>query len=197
MTLLVPSLLQISGASLDPPPLDRAVVLVIDAQMEYVTGKLPLDGVGAALEEIAALLDLARSRAAPVIHVMQVAAPGRALFEPSGPFVAIAPQAAPRPGEVIIRKALPNAFAGTDLADRLKEIGRPDLILAGFMTHNCVYATAMSGLDHGYRNTVIAAATATRDLGDVPAAQAQRAVLAGLADRAAIVVPSVSAYSGR
>jgi len=75
---------------------------------------------------------------------------------------------------------------------RLKETGRPELILAGFMTHNCLYATAMSALDHGYRNTIVAAATGTRDLGKVPAAEVQRGALAGLSDRAAIIVPDHS-----
>lgn len=193
MTLPVPSLLALSGASLAPAPLDRAVLVIIDAQLEYVSGKLPLDGIGAALAEIAALLDLARSRAVPVIHIAHVAAPGRPLFDPAGPFTAFAPEAMPRDGEAVVKKTLPNGFAGTDLADRLREAGRLELILAGFMTHNCIYATAMSALDHGYRNTTVAAATGTRALGDVSAAEIQRAALAGLADRAAIVVPGVSA----
>ncbi len=98
MTLVVPTLLSLSGASLEPAPLDRAVVLVIDAQMEYVSGKLLLAGIDEALEEIAGMLDLARSPGVPVIHMMHVSAPGRSLFEPSGPYVAIAPRAAPRPG---------------------------------------------------------------------------------------------------
>lgn len=189
MTLPVPSLLALSGAPLEPPPLDRAALVVIDAQMEYVTGRLKLSGVGAALAEIAALLDLARSRAVPVIHVAHVAAPGRPLFDPAGPFAAFAPEAAPRDGEKLVQKSLPNSFAGTDLAECLRAAGRPELILAGFMTHNCVYATAMAALDHGYRNTIVAAATATRGLGTVPAAQIQQAALAGLGDRAAIIVP--------
>jgi len=194
MTLLVPSLLALSGAPLTPAPLDRAALVIIDAQMEYVTGKVPLAGIAAALAEIAALLDLARSHAVPVIHVAHVAAPGRPLFDPAGPFVAFAPEAMPREGEAVVKKSLPNSFAGTDLADRLREAGRPELILAGFMTHNCIYATAMSALDHGYRNTIVAAATGTRDLGTVPAVEIQRGALAGLADRAAIVVPDHSVF---
>jgi nicotinamidase-related amidase len=192
MRLTVPSLLALSGVSLDPAPLDRAAVVIIDAQMEYVSGRLPLSGVAAALAEIAALLERARSRAVPVIHVAHVSPPGRPLFDPAGPFAAFAPEAAPRAGEAVVRKGLPNAFAGTDLAERLGAAGRPELILAGFMTHNCVYATAMAALDHGYRNTIVAAATATRDLGTVPAAQIQQAALAGLGDRAAIVVPDIA-----
>lgn len=194
MALTVPSLLALSGAPLHPAPLDRSALVIIDAQMEYVTGKLPLAGVGAALVEIAALLRLARSRGVPVIHVAHVAAPGRPLFDPAGPFVAFAPEAASREGEVVVKKSLPNSFAGTDLAAVLKATGRPELILAGFMTHNCIYATAMSALDHGYRNTIVAAATGTRDLGEVGAAEIQRATLAGLADRAAIVVPDHTAW---
>ena len=186
------SLLAFSGAPLNPSPLDRSTLVIIDAQMEYVTGKLPLSGVGAALDEIAALLDLARRNGVPVIHVAHHAPPGRPLFDPEGPFAAIAPEARPLEGEPVVVKSLPNAFAHTDLAERLKETGRPELILAGFMTHNCVYATAMSALDHGYRSSIVAAATATRDLGDVPAAQVQRGVLAGLSDRAAIIVPDHS-----
>lgn len=186
------SLLALSGASLNPSLPDRSTLVIIDAQMEYVTGRLPLAGVGPALDEIAALLALARKNGMPVIHVAHHAAPGRPLFDPAGPFAAIAPQAAPREGEPVVIKSLPNSFAGTDLLDRLKETGRPELILAGFMTHNCIYATAMSALDHGYRSTIVAAATATRDLGDVPADLVQRGTLAGLSDRAAIVVPDHS-----
>jgi len=183
------SLLSLSGASLEPASLDRAAVVIIDAQLEYVTGRLKLAGVGSALTEIAELLDLARHHAAPVIHVAHISAPGRPLFDPAGPFAAFAPEAASREGEAVVSKSLPNSFAGTDLAEVLRATGRKELILAGFMTHNCIYATAMSALDHGYRNTIVGAATGTRDLGDVPAVQIQQAALAGLADRAAIVVP--------
>lgn len=186
------SLLALSGAPLNPSPLESSSLVIIDAQMEYVTGGLKLAGIDSALDEIAALLALARENGMPIFHVVQNSLPGRGLFEPTGPFVATAPQATPIKGERIIRKTLPNSFAGTDLADSLKETGRPELILAGFMTHNCLYATAMSALDHGYRSTIVAAATATRDLGEVPADAVQRGTLAGLSDRAAIIVPDHS-----
>ena len=195
-SLSVPSLLSLSGASLAPSALERSSLVIVDAQMEYVTGSLPLAGVGAALEEIAALLDLARSRHVPVIHVVHHSPPGRGLFDPTGPYAAIAPQAAPIAGEAVVVKTLPNSFAGTDLLDHLKAAGRPELILAGFMTHNCIAATSMAAVDHGYRNTIVASATATRDLPGAPAVMVQQGVLAGLADRCAIIAPGVSAYSG-
>jgi hypothetical protein len=87
---------------------------------------------------------------------------------------------------------LPNSFVGTSLLDLLSETGRRELILAGFMTHNCVSSTARAALDLGYRTTIDPIACATRDLpdglGGVVAAQPVHDVsLAALSDRIAII----------
>lgn len=204
MTAVPRTLLDIAGAPTHPSPRDASTLVIIDAQMEYVTGKLPLDGIAAAIAETRRLLALARRHTLPVIHVVQDSAPGRPLFDPSTIFAEITPDLAPVEGERIVSKRLPNAFAGTELHRALDEIadatGRKQLILAGFMTHMCVSATARAALDLGYRTTVAAAATATRDLPDplggvVPAATVQRTALAELADRFAIVVPDAVALS--
>lgn len=71
---------------------------------------------------------------------------------------------------------------------------RGEIIIAGFATHMCVSATARAALDHGFRSTVVAAATATRDLPHadgarkVPADWTQQATLAALADRFSVVI---------
>ena len=75
------TLLQLAGANLAPAKLSEAAVVIIDAQDEYVSGKLPLDGVGAALDRIATLLKAAREAGAPVIHIAQRGRPG-GLFDP-------------------------------------------------------------------------------------------------------------------
>ena len=41
---------------------------------------------------------------------------------------------APRAGEIVVDKGLPNAFANTELAKHLTAIGRKNLIVGGFMT---------------------------------------------------------------
>lgn len=87
-----------------------------------------------------------------------------------------------------------SAFADTRLEEAIRRTGRKNLIIAGFMTHNCVSSTARAARDLGYAPTIVAAATATRDLPDgkgglVPAPVLQAASLAALADRAARVVP--------
>lgn len=194
------TLLQLAGAPLDPAPLDQAVLVLIDCQREYVDGKLALPGVKPAIAEAAKLLDLARRKNVPVVHIVHHGRPGGALFAPDGPMAGIAPELAPRPGEKVIAKSLPNAFARTDLEATLQATGRPQLILAGFMTHMCVSATAKAAVDLGRRVTVVADATATRDLpdplgGTMPAEQVHRAALAALADRFAIVVPDAKAWA--
>jgi nicotinamidase-related amidase len=189
------TLLQLRGLSLAPARLSEAALVVIDAQGEYRSGRMVLPGIDSALARIAPLLARARAAGAPIFHVAQAGQAGT-LFDPETERGAILPQAAPVAGEPVIMKKLPNAFAGTDLHQRLQQTGRHNLILAGFMTHMCISASTRAALDLGYQNTVAADATATRALpahdggAPVPADTVHRIALAELADRFAAVVPS-------
>ncbi|HET9714784.1 MAG TPA: cysteine hydrolase family protein [Pseudolabrys sp.] len=188
------TLLQMAGVKQAPANLSDAAVVIIDAQNEYVSGRLPLAGVNTALARLADLLAAARAAGAPIIHVAQRGRPG-GLFDPESPNFQFAAQAAPHSGEPVVEKPLPNAFAKTDLDAKLQAIGKKTLVIAGFMTHMCVSATIRSALDHGYHVTVASDAVATRDLPDplggpdLSAEQINRAALAELADRFAAVAP--------
>jgi nicotinamidase-related amidase len=191
------TLLQMAGAPLDPSPLSESTLVIIDAQNEYRSGALPLTGVDAALGEIEALLKRARAAGAPVIHVQHKGKPGGA-FDLDDERGRIVRELAPACAEPVVQKPLPNAFADTDLADKLEDAGRKQLIVAGFMTHMCVSSTARAALDHGYRVTVPAAACATRDLpapdgGVMTATDLHRAALTALADRFAIIAKDAAA----
>jgi len=197
MTDAPKTLLQMAGAPLDPSPLSESTLLIIDAQNEYRNGALPLTGVDAAVAEIAALLLRARAAGTPIVHVQHKGRPGGAfdLDDVRGRIIeAVAPEGA----EAVVQKPLPNAFAQTDLADRLAAAGRKQLIITGFMTHMCVSSTARAALDHGYRVTIPASAVATRDLpapdgGVMKAQEITRYALTGLADRFAIITPDAAA----
>lgn len=200
MTTVPPkTLLEFAGAPRHPAPLEQAALVLIDHQMEYIDGALPLAGMDAAVPEAAALLALARHHGVPVFHVLHHAKRGAAVFNPDGPGIAVIPALAPVAGEQTVIKTLPNSFAGTDLHARLKDSGRSELIVAGFMTHGCVSATTRAALDLGWRTTLVAAACATRDLPDplggvIAAHDLHRAELAALADRVAVVVPDSSVW---
>lgn len=199
MTSFPKTLLDLAGAPHHPAPLDRAALVLIDHQMEYITGAVPLAGMEAAIAAAADLLALARAHGVPVFHVLHHGRPGGAVFDPAGPGVAVIAALAPAAGERIVIKSLPNAFAGTELHALLQASGRTELIIAGFATHMCVSATTRAALDLGYRTTLVAAACATRDLpapsgGVVAAETVQRAELAALADRFAVVVADSTAW---
>lgn len=186
----LPELANIDNA---PGRLADSVLIVLDAQLEHVTGTLPLEGVESALANIARLLEASRAAGTPRIHVIQTGKPGRP-FDPAGAGFGFADPASPAHAESICKRALPSAFTGnTMMKERIFATGRKSVILAGFMTHLSVAATARAALELDYRVTVLSDATATRALPDltggppIPAADVQRAVLAALADQYAII----------
>lgn len=193
------TLLAMMGAPLAPAPLDRASLIVIDAQEEYRSGRLPLSGVNEAVTELARLVELARAKDVPVFHVLHRVSEDAPIFNPRLPGYAEMVEIAPRENEAIVVKTAPNAFAGTDLAERIAATGRSEIIVAGFQTHMCVSSTVRAALDLGLRSTVVANACATRELPSVngrslSAAEVHAAALAALADAFAVVVPDSSAW---
>jgi nicotinamidase-related amidase len=186
----------IGGLPTAPFRLSESVLVFIDAQREYYDGNLRLSGMDASLEAARKLLLKARVAETPVIHVVQHNSPGSRLFDPSGPYAEIVPQLAATDGETIIVKSLPSSFARTNLFEAIKATGKNKLIIAGYMTHMCVSTTVRAAIEYGFDSTVVASATATRDLpnplgGILKAAQIQNSALTELADRFAIVVPDV------
>lgn len=186
------TLLELAGADLQPPRLNDAALVLIDFQNEYLSGPIEVAAPVPAIDAAARLLAAARDAGAPIFHIAHKGRPG-GLFDREAARGAIVEPLTPQPAEPVIEKGLPNAFAGTDLPERLTATGRKELILAGFMTHMCVSSTARAALDLGYRVSVDAASCGTRDLpdglgGTLPAATVGQVALAELADRFAVVV---------
>lgn len=182
----------LSGLNPEPAPLKGSALVMIDLQQTYREGVMRLDGVEPALREAAALLERARAAGIPVFHVRHDAGPGSP-YDVTAPIGQISPEVAPQGDEPVITKAYPSSFVGTDLQAQLEKAGVKDVVLAGLMTHMCVNSTARSAFNLGFRPTVVASATATRDLPApdgtvVQAAQLQAASLAALGDLFAVVV---------
>lgn len=195
-----PTLRELASLPATPAPLKQSTLILIDCQNTYTEGVMELDGVQAALEETAVLLDRARTARIPVIHIQHDDGPG-SLYDIAGESGAIADAVAPRGGEPVIVKNYPNSFVNTDLENELKTVGATNLILAGFMTHMCVNSTARGAFNLGFAPTVVAAATATRSLPGVegavvPASAVQAASLAALKDLFAVVVPNAAGIAG-
>ena len=191
MTQPAQTILDLLGATPENARLSNSVLVIIDAQREYVDGALPLAGINEALVVGGELLQRARAATTPVVHVLHRG--GGPLFDPQGPGFQPAAPLIPQAGEAVVEKTMANAFADTALQETLAASGRQNLIVIGFMTHNCVSSTVRAAREKGYACTVVAPATATRDLpdgrgGTIPAATLQAACLVGLSDTKAKVV---------
>lgn len=154
-------------------------------------GALAVDNTDQAIDSAKKLLAAARKAGTPVIHIAHSGRPGGP-FDRNADRGQIIAELAPQSGELVIEKGLPNAFAGTDLHSGLEKTGRKEIILAGFMTHMCVSSTARAAIDLGYRVTIDADSSGTRDLPDgnggvVKAETLHTISLAALADRFAVI----------
>jgi nicotinamidase-related amidase len=186
----------LSGMPATPASLSDSTLIMIDCQNTYTQGVMELDGVAAALDEAAKLLERARAAGIPIIHIQHDSGEGSP-YDVRAEIGQIVARVAPRGDETVIVKAFPNSFVQTELDDRLKAASAQNLVLAGFMTHMCVNSTARGAFNLGYAPTVVAGATATRALpgptGVVSSEALQAASLAAIADLFAIVVPDAAA----
>lgn len=192
-----PTLRELASLPTEPAALTDSTLVLIDCQNTYTEGVMALDGVAAALDEVAALLDRARTTGIPIVHVQHDDGPG-SLYDVNGHSGAIVAAVAPRDGEPVVVKNYPNSFVDTEFDQRLKAVGATNLVLTGFMTHMCVNSTARGAFNLGYAPTVVASATATRALPGVDGATVsadalQSASLAALKDLFAVVVPDAAA----
>jgi len=171
----------------------KTAVVLIDYQNEYRHGRLALPDEAAACLAARQLRAWADRSGIAVIHVLHLAPASAPIFAPDSPGAAPIDGLAPAAGEIVIHKHLPSSFTGTGLAEALQARGIETLLIAGYMTHNCVDSTVREAFHRGYRVGVVADASATRDLPgpggcSIPAATVHAAVLAGLGDRIAEIV---------
>ena len=185
------TLRELMGLGDAPPPLGQSTLIMIDCQNTYRQGVMQLDGVEDALAEAAQLLARARAAGIPVFHIMHDAGEASP-YDVHAEIGQISDEVAPLAGEPVIVKNFPSAFVGTDLEAQLRGASSSELLLAGFMTHMCVNSTARGAFNLGFHPTVVASATATRELPGaggvaVPAQAVQAASLAAIGDLFGVV----------
>lgn len=78
---------------------------------------------------------------------------------------AIVAELAPLPNEFILRKRLPSAFAGTDLAAWLAARRVDTVIVAGCTTSGCVRSTVVDAMGNGFLTIVAEGCVGDRALG--------------------------------
>ena len=169
-------------------------LLVVDVQGEYDGGALPIahPPLEVSLPNIRRAIEAARARGIPLVVVQQTGpsdAPAFATGSPGWQLLAVMDGV---DGQLAVEKALPSAFAGTQLQEWLQKAGVDTLTLIGFLTHNCIDSTAREALHRGYRVEVLADATGTvalrNPVGAVSAEDLHRHTLLVLQSRFAAVM---------
>jgi isochorismate hydrolase len=134
----------------------RALV-VVDVQVGVMESCVDAADVVA---RIAGLVEAARRQGIPVIwvrHRSDELVPDTARWQ-------IVPELVPAAGEPIVEKTYGDAFAETDLSERLAEVGATSLVLCGAQTDACIRSTLFGGLHRGYPVTLVGDAHTTEDL---------------------------------
>ena len=158
-------------------------LVVVDLQNEYLpTGKLPLTGIDAAVENAIRVISHARDTGVPVFHIRHEFAEDAPIFAKGSTGAETQPDVVPQGNEPVIVKKHINAFRETNLKQQLEAADVNEIVVIGAMSHMCIDAVVRAAADMGYTVTVLHDACATLDLTfrgvSVPAAQAHAAIMA-------------------
>lgn len=143
-------------------------LIVVDAQQEYFTGKLPIQYPPReeTIRRIGSAVDAAEAAGLPVVMVQHTSGDDAPAFNPTRPEYRLHPSLEERESAHWQRlvKDRSSVFSGTDLAARLRETGVDTVTFAGYMTNNCVLASVVESETHEFTAEVLADATGAVDL---------------------------------
>ncbi len=144
----------------------KPAIVVVDFINAYTTPGSPLyaSGVVDAVRASVDLLDIARRNGILVVYTRVIYSshgvdggifvrkvPVLRRMVEGEPLADIVPELPPTPEDVIINKQYASAFFGTSLAPMLTSQGVDTLIVTGCSTSGCIRATAVDGMQYGFR----------------------------------------------
>jgi len=159
----------------------KPALLLVDFMQGYTIEGAPLyaPGVVSAVDHAREVLVAAREAGMLLVHtnirydptgfvdggIWVKKAPVMKAMVEGHPHAAFCDEVSPLPGELVISKQYPSAFFGTTLASTLHAQGIDTLVLTGCSTSGCIRATAVDGVQHGFRVMVIREAVGDRHVG--------------------------------
>ncbi|WP_341976009.1 isochorismatase family protein [Microbacterium sp. LWO13-1.2] len=178
----------------------RRALIVIDPQQEYFTGLLPIqfpprdESIG----RIADAIDAAERAGIPVVMVQHTAGDDAPVFNPTTPEFRLHASLEKRDSTMWkqVVKSYSSIFPETGMQEWLRENDIDTITLAGYMTNNCILATAADAEARGFTAEVLADATGaidiTNDAGSVDAETVHTTLLALLNSNWACVAPTAT-----
>ena len=159
----------------------KPCLLIVDFIKAYVTPGSPLyaEAVVNAAAETENLLECARKSGVQIIFTKvlynQNTGDGGLFVQkvpilkeltPGSTFAEIVNNLEIEPQDIVITKQYASSFFGTPLASTLTALGIDTIILTGCSTSGCIRATAVDGMQHGFR--VIVPETCVGDRATIP-----------------------------
>ncbi len=137
---------------------DTAIV-TIDIQMDYFPGgRFPLFRATAAARQAAKVLALGRAKGLPILHVRHEGLDPKGRFlvaGTSGTKLHPALGADEHAEEAVVVKHAPDSFLGTDLEERLRDLGARRVVWMGMMSWMCVDTTVRAAKTKGFDNILV------------------------------------------
>jgi nicotinamidase-related amidase len=133
---------------------DRAALLVIDVQRGLVNGFE--DDWEDVLPVIAGQIERARASGAPIVFVQHCGATESHPLHVDAPGYPLHPAVRADPDDLRVRKTWSDAFAETDLYEKLRRAGASRLVVTGAQTEFCVDATVRRAASLGFDVDLVA-----------------------------------------
>ncbi|QBD74710.1 cysteine hydrolase [Ktedonosporobacter rubrisoli] len=149
----------------------NTAILVIDVQNGMFAEDDPVYQDQEILSKIASLLEKARKAQIPIIYIQHGSPNHGHPLEIGTDGWQIHPAIAPREGEVVIQKRMPDSFYGTNLHEVLSAHEIKHLIVTGIQTDCCVDTTCRRASSLEYDVTLVQDAHSTWDNEILSAAQ--------------------------
>ncbi|MBN2355941.1 cysteine hydrolase [candidate division KSB1 bacterium] len=131
---------------------ENAALLVIDVQKGLYEKKTPIYQGDQLLKNINDLIDRARRASVPVIFIQHS---NKSYLAEGSDAWQLHPEIQPLRAEIIIHKQHGNAFKDTNLDSALRKRGIVKLVITGLVTHGCVKATVLGGIEQGYQVVLV------------------------------------------
>jgi nicotinamidase-related amidase len=142
---------------------NNAALIVVDVQVAFDDSAWGTRNNPEAEANVAQLLAAWRVSGRPILHIQHRNTKRGRRFHPDSPGFSAKPEAEPLPSETVLTKTVNSAFIGTDLEQRLRDVGVADVVVCGLTTDHCVSTTTRMAGNLGFRAVIVSDATATFD----------------------------------
>lgn len=149
-------------------PTPRRALILVDVQQQYFDGILEIQYPPhqESLPRIAAAIDAATAAGIPIAVIQHTAGEGAPVFAPGTTEFDPHPEVESRRTDAwkSVVKQFGSVYAGTDVAEWLRQNDVDTVTLAGYMTNNCILASAVEAEAIGFTTEVLSDATGAINL---------------------------------